>query len=1133
MKMLYPRNNEGDEYRESPSDYYYADLTGNWDLDGDGYYGEWDHDFGSGGVDRNWDVLVGRVPCYPSGEPNTPEGEILYDSGPPERGNYEGDSSVLGFISGNWKAGYEQRWSAHPFTIPEGSWNINQIDVDYFIGEDFDLVKYIIWERTGQAKPESGDELIQGTVPAPLAYDDPRVYGADDYLHHIDVNFPLDGGDYYFTVYAARSDGQTCGLDWLGNTEDGIPLLDPNVNPNPGVRAFFWRSEQFPSPGFSEYNLSKSTWDSLPGQDPNQLYTAAFTIYGHPNDVNTAASSQTQAIEGSLVDVNSLDYILSKIIVYENAPQSESAWRQNILLPMKSDGAEFQLIYLLGEAIKKTIVEPKTGWSCYRIYDEDYSLSPPPEQIPCTKDNVTNAWNSSPFGVVAWATHGSPTSASFVMDTSYAAVLNDDYPAFTFQLSCLTAHPETASNLAYSLLKNGGICTTGATRVAWDGVYQTSFAGTGTGSGMAVEYLARLIGEELDSGHALHELKQAIVPVSAMFWMNYPDFCIYGCPALGVYNYEPNSMTVYPKYGFTPEGDAGGPFDPNFQIYTITNESNEILDYEVSKTQNWLSLNGSDGSITGSLDPNESIEIIISLNSNAEYLPAGSYSDSVEFLNLSTGVGNINRRIRLKPSIIYAGATIVPYADALAMDHLGNLFVAGYGGRFIKIEPNGTWAWDYTYQVGVHPRDIVCDLFGNIFIGGNFSGTVDLDPTEGEDWFSSGPGFVTRFNPDGTYAWSQTCDKSTYGLALACDSFGRIIVASSGGVIARLSPNGSFDWTYTSATSFNGVACDSFGNVILTGTFRNTMDFDPTNGVDSHTSNGNYDAFVTKLNEDGSYDFTHTFGGSGYEHGVGVVADHSGNIFLAGYFDYYQQTIPYSVDFDPTSGIDLHICQGGADAFLTKLDPNGNYLWTRTVSTGGYVPSSGISSHSEIPEAIVLDGTGSLLIIGEFGCCVAVDFDPTYESDWHISRGRTDIFVTRLTSGGNYGWTGVVGGPGANADYGKDVVVDCKGNVYVAGSFYESADLDPTEGEDWYSAGSGKKKEFVVKIRRGAVPVIIADTDHDGDVDFTDLDTLSSNWLEADCANLNWCDWSDFDRNTKVDFIDFAILADYWLAPGR
>lgn len=68
MKMLWPLNNSPmyQQYADCPSDLYYADLTGNWDLDGDGFYGEWDDDFGDGGIDMNWDVVVGRIPVYES-----------------------------------------------------------------------------------------------------------------------------------------------------------------------------------------------------------------------------------------------------------------------------------------------------------------------------------------------------------------------------------------------------------------------------------------------------------------------------------------------------------------------------------------------------------------------------------------------------------------------------------------------------------------------------------------------------------------------------------------------------------------------------------------------------------------------------------------------------------------------------------------------------------------------------------------------------------------------------------------------------------------------------------------------------------------------------------------------------------
>jgi len=64
MKMCWPRFPES-TYRESPTDYFYADLTGNWDVDGDLYYGEYTDDFGvTGGVDFAHEVVVGRIPVY-------------------------------------------------------------------------------------------------------------------------------------------------------------------------------------------------------------------------------------------------------------------------------------------------------------------------------------------------------------------------------------------------------------------------------------------------------------------------------------------------------------------------------------------------------------------------------------------------------------------------------------------------------------------------------------------------------------------------------------------------------------------------------------------------------------------------------------------------------------------------------------------------------------------------------------------------------------------------------------------------------------------------------------------------------------------------------------------------------------
>ncbi|MFX1392713.1 MAG: C25 family cysteine peptidase, partial [Promethearchaeota archaeon] len=62
MLMCWPRSGEA-KYNQSPTDYIYADLTGNWDTDGDGYYGEYPDDTG---VDFAPEVYVGRIPVYSS-----------------------------------------------------------------------------------------------------------------------------------------------------------------------------------------------------------------------------------------------------------------------------------------------------------------------------------------------------------------------------------------------------------------------------------------------------------------------------------------------------------------------------------------------------------------------------------------------------------------------------------------------------------------------------------------------------------------------------------------------------------------------------------------------------------------------------------------------------------------------------------------------------------------------------------------------------------------------------------------------------------------------------------------------------------------------------------------------------------
>ncbi|MFH0875940.1 MAG: C25 family cysteine peptidase [archaeon] len=63
MKMCWPFLRSV-QYKEAPTDYYYADLTGNWDLNNDGNFCVYREDTIVGGVDLFPEVYVGRIPVY-------------------------------------------------------------------------------------------------------------------------------------------------------------------------------------------------------------------------------------------------------------------------------------------------------------------------------------------------------------------------------------------------------------------------------------------------------------------------------------------------------------------------------------------------------------------------------------------------------------------------------------------------------------------------------------------------------------------------------------------------------------------------------------------------------------------------------------------------------------------------------------------------------------------------------------------------------------------------------------------------------------------------------------------------------------------------------------------------------------
>jgi C1A family cysteine protease len=112
---------------------------------------------------------------------------------------------------------------------------------------------------------------------------------------------------------------------------------------------------------------------------------------------------------------------------------------------------------------------------------------------------------------------------------------------------------------------------------------------------------------------------------------------------LKAFTTEPEGLLVSPGSGFSPDGPEGGPFTPVSLTYTLTNTSQTSIAWAAENTQPWASLS----STSGSLGPGASTTVNVSLNSAANALPVGAYTDTVVFTNTTTGLGNCTRDVTL------------------------------------------------------------------------------------------------------------------------------------------------------------------------------------------------------------------------------------------------------------------------------------------------------------------------------------------------------------------------------------------------------------------------------------------------------------------------------------------------------
>jgi hypothetical protein len=386
-------------------------------------------------------------------------------------------------------------------------------------------------------------------------------------------------------------------------------------------------------------------------------------------------------------------------------------------------------------------------------------------------------------------------------------------------------------------------------------------------------------------------------------------------------------------------------FDPGPGIFNLTplagdNLTAFILKLDSSGNFVWViaftRYNGSCNATAIALDSDDNIYTIGTFSGFMDFNPG---IDS--FILNSTGPQSDVFISKLDKDGNFVWAKKIDDSDPLstAIDASDNLYIAGgfrgtkdfdpgpgvynlistnssYDDCYIcKIDSAGNLVWAYSI-VGTNSSDvnsIYVDGTASILLTGNFGGTMDFDP---------GPGIDT-------------------------------VTTSGTGVFAiKLDSTGNFMWGsgLTNGVGFgNDILSDDSGNVYVTGYFRQTMDFDPGQGVYNLSTSNSSDAdiFITKLDNSGNFISAKRIGAHYTDFAYSMVRDNNNSIYLTGYFS---GNVPFNTD----SGNHVMSSTLFNSLFILKLNSQLNFEWVK-------VPEGIANSYAV---AMVMDNASNIHLIG-------------------------------------------------------------------------------------------------------------------------------------------------------------------------
>lgn len=218
-----------------------------------------------------------------------------------------------------------------------------------------------------------------------------------------------------------------------------------------------------------------------------------------------------------------------------------------------------------------------------------------------------------------------------------------------------------------------------------------------------------------------------------------------------------------------------------------------------------------------------------------------------------------------------------------------------------------------------------------------------------------------------------------------------------------------------------GIALDSMGNIIVSGYFSGTADFDPGTTNYTLTSNGGNDIFLAKYDSAGNFVWAIHVGGAGEEFNyTDPAVDEYGNIYLCGVFN-------SNTDFNPKGNAVIATNRGQQDGFVAKYDSTGLLQWVRGV--GGALND----------DVYRIDYKNYLVLFaGSFADSSYVDdgltITPLYGS------GSADVVFGKFNPNGNLFWLNTLKGNGEDHSY--NITAGINGKTYLTGTFEDTLIFD-------------------------------------------------------------------------------------------